>query len=56
MKEEIYEPFFEKEAPDAFKEDEVSMAIAGVLPPGVSPLKAHKLNLKALEMGLNAIK
>ena len=43
MKEEIYEPSFEKEVLDGFKEDEVSMAIAGVLPSGVSPLKAVSL-------------
>ncbi len=63
MKEEIYEPSFEKEVLDAFREEGVSMAIAGVLPPGVSPLKAvplfdldrvNKLMEGAIDMHIHA--
>ena len=36
----IYEPSLEKEVLEVFRKDKVSMALAGVLPPGVSPLKA----------------
>ena len=39
----IYEPSFEKERLERFRKYKVSMAIAGVLPPGVSPLKAVPL-------------
>ena len=40
---EIYEPSLEKKVLDRFRKDKTSMAIAGVLPPGVSPLKAAPL-------------
>jgi len=41
MKEEIYEPSLEKDALDSIREDkDIMMAIGGVFPPGVSPLKA----------------
>ena len=39
----IYEPSLEKEVLEELRKDAPSMAIAGVLPPGVSPLKAAPL-------------
>ncbi len=43
MKEKVYEPSLEKEVVKAFRENAVSVAIAGVLPPDVSRLKAAPL-------------
>jgi len=43
MKEEIYEPSLEKEVVEEFRKDAVFMGIAGVVPPGVSRLKAVPL-------------
>ena len=59
----IYEPSLEKEVLDRFRKDKVSIAIAGVLPPGISPLKAvplfdldrvNKLMEGAIDMHIHA--